>query len=49
MPLKRGNKTYKDFGSLKAALKKEGKSDLSATKIAAEIMHRQEGTKKKKR
>lgn len=53
IPLKAGNKTYKNFASLKASLKKQGKSEESATKITAEIMHRQENpgrskSKKKK-
>jgi len=49
MPLKKGNKTYKDFNALKASIKREGKDEDSARKIAGKIYQQQEGKKKNKK
>lgn len=49
MPLKKGNKSYKDFNSLKESIKREGKDEDSARKIAGKIYQQQEGSKKKKK
>lgn len=49
MPLKRGNKTYKSFGTLVGALQREGHSKEAATKIAGKIQANQEGNKRRKK
>lgn len=47
MPLKKGNKTYKNFKGLEKSLEREGYSKDSAQKIAGKMYQQQEGSKKK--
>ena len=49
MPLKKGNKTYKNFKSLEKSIEAEGKSKESAQKIAGKIYQQQEGKYKQKK
>ena len=49
MPLKKGNKTYKNFKSLQKSIEAEGKSKESAQKIAGKIYQLQESNSKKKK
>ena len=48
MPLKKGNKSYKNFKSLQKSIESEGKSKESAQKIAGKIYQQQEGKDKDK-
>jgi hypothetical protein len=49
LPLKKGNKSYKNFKSLEKSIQREGKSKESAQKIAGKIYQNQEGKNKKRK